>query len=394
MLLAAHDAAAPPQVLPSEGTQVRDCSTPGDSAASVRARGLFSTRAFKEGEVVFEDAPAWAAQSLENRQAVLTCGRCLRPLGSIEEHLGLVSGECGRATLAAAKPKMISGATGGAGGGGGGGGWRVCCDRGCGELYCSEVCRLADWTAGGHDLLCTGDIPEEEAEGHPLIQFKLHAMMTNEIFILVAKVVASTAKAFLAATAQSKSQSASVLDDPVDRWAAAIAPLQHFQQAPWWDCAKVPVDQDPEEFRATLRRLVVESAELLRQALSPRLGLQLLLLNACMMNHSCAPNTKTLYRVAPGVGLVAHVVALSDICEGDELVHSYIEAEDDLEGRREALVDYGFVCQCSRCKEEEEEEEEEEAAAAATQGQGQGQGQCSCCKEEEETQEKVLHVKP
>ena len=114
---------------------------------------------------------------------------------------------------------------------------------------------------------------------------------------------------------------------------------------------------------------------------------------ACMMNHSCAPNTKTLYRVAPGVGLVAHVVALSDICEGDELVHSYIEAEDDLEGRREALVDYGFVCQCARCKEEEEEEEEKEAAAA-TVAQEQGQGQCSCCKEEEETQEKVLHVKP
>ena len=101
----------------------------------------------------------------------------------------------------------------------------------------------------------------------------------------------------------------------------------------------------------------------------------------CMMNHCCEPNTKTLYHVeggnggdgdgggemggtgvdgvdgtGGGRGLVAKVVALMDIAEGDEIMHSYIDCGLDLEGRREALMDYGFICQCTRCAAEEEAE--------------------------------------
>ena len=38
-------------------------------------------------------------------------------------------------------------------------------------------------------MLCTGTVPEKDAEQHPLIRFKLHAMATNEIFLLVGAVV-------------------------------------------------------------------------------------------------------------------------------------------------------------------------------------------------------------
>ena len=41
-----------------------------------------------------------------------------------------------------------------------------------------------------HNLLCVGLIPESEAHSHPLVGFKVHAVRTNEIFLLVADLIA------------------------------------------------------------------------------------------------------------------------------------------------------------------------------------------------------------
>jgi hypothetical protein len=439
-------------------------------------------------------------------------------------------------------------------------------------MYCSVRCRDRDWGHGGHDLLCTGDIPDDEAENHPLMRFKVHAMMTNEIFILVAKVLASVVKEYArqlragagaagaegaAGAGEGAGDSGSVASDE-SAWKAALAPLSHFQCAPWWDCAVPPEDvADAGAFRDTLRGLVRESSALLQEAFvgrqattfgelsviesgvitgrlgdlfddtfyasivgafelnqfgirfetpardtvrqwweaagSPELGAEVVLGGGggggggsgsgdveggmqyglvhaqleeiraameedeggcgsecgdsecdegegedgelagegkdaggegdegdeggeggeddqawhegallpwdgildpldgsglfpigCMMNHCCEPNTKTLYHVEGGNGgdgdgdgemggeaggaggtgvdgkggvrgLVAKVVALVDIAEGEEIMHSYIDCGLDLDGRRKALMDYGFICQCTRCAAEEAE---------------------------------------
>ena len=76
---------------------------------------------------------------------------------------------------------------------------------------------------------------------------------------------------------------------------------------------------------------------------------------ACKMNHSCEPNVVLAYKTR-GWGrdhpLVASCVALRDIAEGEELTISYILSDDDYAVRQEALMNYGFVCDCGKCQRE------------------------------------------
>lgn len=82
----------------------------------------------------------------------------------------------------------------------------------------------------------------------------------------------------------------------------------------------------------------------------------------CCMNHSCRPNCVVKYpgrrnvQRADGKAdpLVAEIVLLEDVQEGDELTQSYVDKDMDLEERRRALEDYGFLCRCPRCLSEEE----------------------------------------
>ena len=45
----------------------------------------------------------------------------------------------------------------------------------------------------------------------------------------------------------------------------------------------------------------------------------------------------------------SQVIALGPIQPGEELTHSYIENEDDLESRMSDLRTYGFACDCPKC---------------------------------------------
>ena len=73
------------------------------------------------------------------------------------------------------------------------------------------------------------------------------------------------------------------------------------------------------------------------------------------MNHDCNPNILVLYQTH-GWGrnhpLVAYCVALQDIAPGDELTISYIKTDDSYQERQAALVNYGFQCECQKCKNE------------------------------------------
>ena len=46
------------------------------------------------------------------------------------------------------------------------------------------------------------------------------------------------------------------------------------------------------------------------------------------------------------------MVALKDIEIGEELVHTYIDNEEPYDIRKEDLKEYGFECDCPKCKEE------------------------------------------
>lgn len=127
------------------------------------------------------------------------------------------------------------------------------CSQACGELYCSPSCRDEHW-ARGHRLLCVGPIPDDQAATHPLVLFKMHAVRTNEIFLLVADVVALILTQFEATGG-------------VDL-AGAMAPFRDFVQHPWWEVATNPdPGSDPVAFQAMLKGLVQEASQLLGLAL-------------------------------------------------------------------------------------------------------------------------------
>lgn len=71
-------------------------------------------------------------------------------------------------------------------------------------------------------------------------------------------------------------------------------------------------------------------------------------------NHSCAPNLASL-KGEHDVDGTAVLVATRDVRAGEELCVCYIDAPPgaSLAQRREALRDYGFVCNCTRCAAEE-----------------------------------------
>ncbi|KAF8072944.1 ATXR2 [Scenedesmus sp. PABB004] len=64
------------------GLEVR-LATPGD-----RGKGVFATRDFAQGEVVFEERPLVAVQELASKLEVSCCAHCFRAVGTVEQHVG------------------------------------------------------------------------------------------------------------------------------------------------------------------------------------------------------------------------------------------------------------------------------------------------------------------
>jgi hypothetical protein len=95
---------------------------------------------------------------------------------------------------------------------------------------------------------------QEEAEFHPLILFKQHAVQTNEIFLLVADLFARFCSS-LDHTGGDISTAISTV----------LAPYETFQRNLWWDVAVGP-DYEQEKLQHTLRQLVSEAWELLNRA--------------------------------------------------------------------------------------------------------------------------------
>lgn len=170
-------------------------------------------------------------QTLSNRRDVLVCSCCLGPLPCpVETHLACLNGSQTAQALAV-DPAAVA---------------AVGCAQACGELYCSAQCRDQAWR-GGHCLLCVGHVSDEDAAEHPLVQFKILAVQTNEILLM--------ASAVLARMILRREGS----DDSLD-------PFSAFVQEPWDTVAQSPAGADPAELQGVLRSLCDDTARLLREA--------------------------------------------------------------------------------------------------------------------------------
>ena len=147
------------------------CTRVAQSAAC-SCEGLFVDAPVAAGAVIFNEAPLNFLQSIPNKQDVLVCAGCYRFLGSVDTQVKLLQKSIsrGEGLLSTADSSLLS-----------------CL---CGEIYCSDECKACHFNRG-HKFLCTGHLSEEEAIKSPLVKFKVHAVQTNEIFLLVADIFAA-----------------------------------------------------------------------------------------------------------------------------------------------------------------------------------------------------------
>ncbi|CAM9805426.1 unnamed protein product [Ectocarpus sp. 8 AP-2014] len=241
-------------------------------------------------------------QSLDNAQDVTVCRNCLGFAGDVISQLDILTGLNRPECLARHKARQRCSKSNGydhqtapahelSG--------LYECLEGCGEVYCSPRCRSEHWERC-HRLLCVGPVSDEEAQSHPLVEFRVHAMQTNEIFLLVGEVMAQIATAFTEKVRDKLGADGSGGDFD-DEISVARAPFADFVQEPWWDVAVARDGRDktdgssPPPCRSadgcngdenacaaapaaaaalpgTLRALCVESSALLRRAFARSVG--------------------------------------------------------------------------------------------------------------------------
>ena len=134
-------------------------------------------------------------------------------------------------------------------------------------------CREVHWRR--HRFLCTGEISDNDAESHPLIQFKCHACETNEIFLLVADVFTQICSDIDLVHEQGN------VEDMTAMISKSLAPYENFVRNRWWDIVESTKDnyvgmlfnKSPtlciraNSMQSTLKSLVTESWGLLKKVL-------------------------------------------------------------------------------------------------------------------------------
>lgn len=241
-----------------------------------RGRHLVATRNIRKGEVIFFERPLISLQSLGNgHQGALVCRCCRCFIGGPDLALFVASKNIKREdvwefynenekdlTRGYDNYKMVP------------------CRHSCGELYCSKECESNMWNCCGHDLLCTGLIPEPNVEDpndslHPLLQFKVHACQNNEIFIMVADLVAAAVSQMRQRLAQSIELNSSS-EEVLSFLQKFMSPYLDFTLEPWWKVVTEPMLSDPMKMvecvslNKTLRDLCRKSSNLLKKGILSR----------------------------------------------------------------------------------------------------------------------------
>ena len=247
-----------------------------------RGRCLVATDEIQKAQLIFLERPVIAMQSIGNsHEGVLVCSYCMAFCGRPKQALDVASDPTLLMEIA-----TTNGDSDGDGNGNGDDGFNNsaiedkhtihCCSHKCGHIYCSRECRQDDWEWGGHQELCTGTIPEHEMDTntnsigkedeipsmHPLLQFKMHARETNEIFLLVATWLVRILK-----------QNLPYYDDD----SMHDHPYTDFQMNAWWDVKTTELLAQPgdrtssiaeaKSLELILKELCSESHSFLSQAL-------------------------------------------------------------------------------------------------------------------------------
>ena len=254
-----------------------------------RGRHLVAARPIDAGSVIFAEKPLLCLQSVGNAHAgALTCRCCRCFVGGPNLSLAVASGRVKReqaidyweAEIRAGRSASLEqGSVDGAG--------RddayaiVPCRNNCGELFCSAKCEEDTWTVGGHCLLCTGLIPESGEGGvgsdqlHPLLKFKIHAVQSNEILLMVADLIASVISTLRRRMDLEEEQGDPTAGNnaPLPTLDEIIAPYLDFTMVPWWKVATAPLLSSPIGFSeaaqldSALRQICTESSTLLKEAI-------------------------------------------------------------------------------------------------------------------------------
>lgn len=223
-------------------------------ASALGGEGVTADQDISAGNVLFTEAPLFCQQTLSNKQNVLVCGCCYRFIGSIDVQLQLLMRTITRADISSCVIDPNSS------------GYLselIPCDSNCGEFYCSLACKERSWNTV-HNYSCTGAITEEEAPTHPLIEFKTHCLLTNEIFLMVMDVFSTIMNELSRSGAAAE---AGTVNGPGAGTVANLDPnlsetyklLEHYCRELWSDAATAPPGTSAKELKLMVRRLTNDS---------------------------------------------------------------------------------------------------------------------------------------
>lgn len=241
-----------------------------------RGRHLIASQDIAKGELILVERPLLSMQTLGNSHDGALCCRCCQAfIGGPDLCLMVASGKLNREKvwdyyrnhedeICREKSYKI---------------WS--CRNNCGELFCSQECERNMWSSCGHDLLCTGLIEEPtdyepDHNLHPLLEFKVHAVQTNEIFIMVADLVASVISLRRQQIEYNlKNENGNCEEVTLEE---LMAPYLDFTLVPWFEVATAPMMHDPtkkeecEELKKELREMCNISSTLLKRAITANIS--------------------------------------------------------------------------------------------------------------------------
>uniref|UniRef100_K3W938 SET domain-containing protein n=1 Tax=Globisporangium ultimum (strain ATCC 200006 / CBS 805.95 / DAOM BR144) TaxID=431595 RepID=K3W938_GLOUD len=190
------------------------------SAGKIKGKAIYADRDIEQASRIWTESPFVAMQHEANRDRMRCCQYCFVPL--LSEYKGLWRGMAARWNASTARPRndppvlddeldlalqqlQVNRANCGLAGS------TVSCV--CGEVYCSKLCQLRAYHEH-HAILCPRDDPYSA-----MSQFLTHMRHSNDIFLLVAKVIARVLSRYFTTRDILK----------------AREPMDMFYKKPWWE---------------------------------------------------------------------------------------------------------------------------------------------------------------
>lgn len=222
----------------------------------------------------------------------------------------------------------------------------VPCKANCGEKYCSEKCR--EWAVKQwHTWQCDKEIQAALQETRKRI--KEHGKSaSSRITLLIMRLLGMVAREtnvltlpVLQSLASGTTQGEAFFLQSIQQYERVLSDLK---------LSPACFDFYTFDYLRFCLSINVFAASPNQGILSDGVGIYGL---ATQINHSCEPNASWEIVKHPMGDNVLVILAERDLKEGEEITISYFDTTGkNYQDRQNALVQYGFVCQCSKCKAE------------------------------------------